>query len=268
MRISIVTISYNQAKFLEETIISVLEQNYGDVEYIVVDAGSTDGSRDIIEKYRSKISKIIFESDGGPADGLNKGFKLATGEIFGFLNADDVLEPRALSDVAHFFELSPSVDVVSGHSWVIDAGGKKRRRFYSDQFSIWMAVRQSSILSQASTFFRSQMFMKVGGFNIQNHIAWDGELFLDMAKAGAKFVCIDKFWSKFRVHQEGITGSGKLHMLYEQYCQYIFRKIVGRNARIGDGALLFFARILRKIKNPRDTFERLLHGSIYRSFTS
>ena len=84
MKFSIVTISYNQAQFLEQAIRSVIEQDYPDVEYIVVDPGSTDGSREIIERYRDRIDRIIFEPDKGPADGLNKGFAQATGDVFGF----------------------------------------------------------------------------------------------------------------------------------------------------------------------------------------
>ena len=89
MKISVVTISYNQACYLEQTIISVLNQDYENVEYIVVDPGSTDGSRDIIEKYRNRIQHIIYERDVGPADGLNKGFAVATGDVFYFINSDD-----------------------------------------------------------------------------------------------------------------------------------------------------------------------------------
>lgn len=125
MKISIVTISFNQTCFLEEAICSVLEQGYPNVEYIVVDPGSTDGSREIIERYSDRIDKVIFEPDEGPADGLNKGFAHASGDVFGFLNSDDVLEPGALSGAARYFEARPEVDVVSGHSWIIDEEGRK-----------------------------------------------------------------------------------------------------------------------------------------------
>ena len=94
MRISIVTISFNQVEYLEETILSVLNQSHSDFEYIVVDPGSIDGSREIIERYRDKISKIIFERDIGAADGLNNGFKYATGDILCYLNSDDTFLPK------------------------------------------------------------------------------------------------------------------------------------------------------------------------------
>ena len=92
MKFSIVTISFNQARFLERAIVSVIEQKGVELEYIVVDPGSTDGSRDIIERHRDLIAHVVFEKDKGPADGLNKGFSHATGSIYGYLNADDVLE--------------------------------------------------------------------------------------------------------------------------------------------------------------------------------
>jgi glycosyltransferase involved in cell wall biosynthesis len=100
MRISIVTLSYNQRAFLQDAIDSILQQGYPDLEFIVVDPGSTDGSRELFRSYGEQISHVIFEPDRGAADGLNKGFGLASGEVFGFLNADDFLLPGALHRVA------------------------------------------------------------------------------------------------------------------------------------------------------------------------
>lgn len=268
MKITIVTISYNQANYLEKAICSVIEQGYPNLEYIVIDPGSTDKSREIIERYRSRISKIIFDPDTGPADGLNKGFSAATGDVFGFLNSDDVLQEGALASVARYFQAMPSVDVISGHSGVINSSGFMMRTFYSDSFSLWMAARGASILSQASTFFRANIYHEVGGFNVENRIAWDGELFADMAILGAKFARVNEVWSNFRIHEDGITGSGKLHQLYEEYSDYIFRKIIGRDPIWIDRVTILFARLVRKFTNPLDTWERLLHGPIYRSCES
>ena len=91
MRVSIVTISFNQAPYLERALQSVLTQSYPDVEYIVVDPGSSDGSREIIERYRSRLAGVVLEPDNGPADGLNREFAQASGEVFGHPNPDDVL---------------------------------------------------------------------------------------------------------------------------------------------------------------------------------
>jgi glycosyltransferase involved in cell wall biosynthesis len=112
--LSIVTISFNQAKYLERTIHSVLGQNYPNIEYIVVDAGSTDGSREIVLRYRSRIDQLIFEPDEEPADGLNKGFSRASGEIFGYLNGDDLFLQNAFGIAARTFAAHPQADVVNG----------------------------------------------------------------------------------------------------------------------------------------------------------
>jgi len=186
MKVSIVTISFNQAEFLEEAILSVLNQDYSDIEYIVVDPGSTDGSREIIEKYREKISHILLDSDDGPADGLNKGFAVASGEIYGFLNADDILLDGAVSRFVDVFK-NHQIDVVSGHGYIIDSSSQKVRQLFSDRFNLKNYVYGSCVLLQQSTFFKMNMFNAVGGFNQNNCSCWDGELWFDMAVKGAKF---------------------------------------------------------------------------------
>lgn len=264
MKISIVTISFNQARFLERAICSIIEQDHKDMEYIVVDPGSTDGSRDIIEHYRDKIAKIIYETDNGPADGLNKGFANAHGEIFGFLNSDDVLEPNTLSRVVECFENHPDVDVISGHSWVIDAEGNIKRRFISDRFRLSLAVYNACILSQASTFFRATAFRRACGFNSENRLTWDSELFIDMALGGARFLLVPEYWSRFRVYEDSISGSGKPLCQYKTHHERIFRKIKGYEQNTLDRCLILVAGFIRKVLNPSDTIERLRHGPISR----
>lgn len=265
MKISVVTISYNQAQFLERAIQSVIDQNYPDLEYIVVDPGSTDGAREVIERYRDKIDKVLLDPDNGPADGLNKGFHCAQGEVFGFLNADDVLAPSAIKRVARFFSDHPEIDVVSGHCWIIDAEGNVRRRFYSDHYSLLMARYGASILAQPSTFFRAGMFRKALGFNVENRSNWDGELYVDMALAGARFALLPMFLSSYRVHQSSITGTGKLHAMHHTHGRRMFEKIARRSPGGVDIVLALGARLLRKLLNPRDTFERIRRGSIFRA---
>src|ERR1039458_8572545 len=135
-RVSIVTISFNQAPFLERAIRSVLEQDYGDIEYVVFDLGSPNGSRDIIEHYRPRISKIIFEPDTGPANGLNKGFSAASGDIFGYINSDDEYLPGAIAEAVTAFQARPHSDLIYAHSYIIDASGKVIRRSRSVPFNL------------------------------------------------------------------------------------------------------------------------------------
>ena len=262
MKISIVTISYNQAQFLEKTILSVINQKGCNIEYIVVDAGSTDGSHEIIKKYHEKISKIIFEVDSGPAEGLTKGFSHATGDIYYYLNSDDILEPNALKQVIYFIEQNPKVDVFIGNSYVVNSDGAIQRKFISDNFIKQLALYNASCISQASTFFRSNIFKKTGGFNQSNKVNWDGELLLDMMQAGANFLNVNLILSRFRVYPGSITGSRSSRIMTNQNFEKIFIKLKGRKPNRSDRALFILARLIRKLLNPVDTFERLRHGPI------
>jgi len=136
MKFSIVTISFNQAEFLERAILSVLNQDHDDIEYIVVDPGSTDGSRDIIERYRDRIDRIVFKPDRGAAEGLNNGMEGASGEILGFLNSDDVLMPGAISQIVHAFQANPDIDLVTGHAYIIDATNRPFAQILYRQISL------------------------------------------------------------------------------------------------------------------------------------
>lgn len=206
-KISIVTISYNQVKYLEECIISVLNQNYENLEYIIVDAGSTDGSRELINSYKSSFSKIIFEKDRGPADGLNKGFSHATGEILCYLNSDDILYSGAFNEVNNIFQKNKKIDVVNGHGYYINKKGKKIKKIFSSKFTLKNYLYENCIVIQQSSFFRSSIYKKTKGFNLNNKIAWDGELMLDFFKANGKFMVVQRFWSGFRIYDNSISGS-------------------------------------------------------------
>ena len=215
-------------EYIEKTILSVLEQNYKDLEYILVDAGSTDGSREIIEKYRNKISKIIYQSDKGPADGLNKGFAYATGEIFGFLNSDDELLPNSLNIIGGYLKANPQIDIVSGCGYFIDSNGMRIKRIVPSHLTPWLYIHGAVSVFQQGTFFRANSFKKAIGFNIHNKTCWDGELFLDMAILGARHSTIADDIANFRLHSEGITGSGRLLNSYQKDSLRLFYKVARR----------------------------------------
>lgn len=262
-RVSIVTISFNQAEFLERTIESVLAQDYPEIEYIVVDPGSTDGSREIIDRYRSRISKVILRPDRGAADGLNRGFAEATGEILGFLNSDDLLLPGAASQAAKFLDKHPDVGVVSGHSRLIGPDDRVLRNLYSDRMSVNRYVYGAVVLIQPSTFFRRKTFDQAGGFRPESKACWDGELFLEMARAGARFAIVDQFWSAYRLHEQSVTGSKSSAALIDQTEARIFLRVKGRKPRGYDTVLTYGYRLIRHVLNPRDTWERIRRGPVF-----
>ena len=242
MRISIVTLSYNQCAFLREAIDSVLEQGHSDLEYIVVDPGSTDGSRELIESYRERISHVVFEPDLGAADGLNKGFARANGEVFGFLNADDFLLPGALRRVDEFFQSYPQCDMVMGSGNVVDAHGRNLRHVRARDFSVQRYLYGGSSWLQQSTFVRRDAFRKSPGFNIDNRTSWDGELFVSLANMGAVVGHIDADLAAFRLHSASISGSNRMLDAYREDSKRIFRQIRGRDWRAADELLRFFYR--------------------------
>lgn len=241
-RVSLVTISFNQAEFVEQTILSVLAQDYPDIEYIVVDPGSTDGSREIIERYRPKIAKIIFRPDRGAADGLNCGFGEATGEILGFLNSDDFLLPGVIGRVVEYFQLHPQCDIVMGNGFIVDAHGRIQRHVRARDFTVWRYLYFGMRFLQQSTFFRAEAFRRCPGFNINNRSCWDGELFVTMVNAGAVVGYLDADLAVFRIHDASISGSGSLQDTYRKDCRRIFREIRGRDWRVTDELLRFFYR--------------------------
>lgn len=269
MRVSIVTISYNQARFLEQAICSVINQDYPDIEYIVVDPGSTDGSREIIEKYRNRIDKIIYERDEGPADGLNKGFTHATGEIFGYLNADDEYLPGTLRKVAMEFQKHADSEVIYGHGYIVDPAGNVIRRFYSNRITPWRFVHGGAVAMQQSTFFRKEAFLAVGGFNKSNPIWWDAELLLDFALARFKMVVVNDFWSKFTIHDQSI--SGQKYGKSKRKCKInsdriitherLYRKVTGHGYNYNTRIFMVIARIQKWVEHPKSTLWRMIEKS-------
>ncbi|MBN2117225.1 MAG: glycosyltransferase [Anaerolineales bacterium] len=257
MKVTIVTISYNQAVFLEKTILSVLSQDYTNIEYIVVDPGSTDGSRELIAKYRKKIDQIIFEPDNGPADGLNKGFHAATGDIFGYLNSDDILLPNAVSQIVQAFHKASKVSVISGHGMMIDANGYALKRVYSHRFNLKTYAYGACVLVQPASFFGRDQFFQVGGFNSLNHVSWDGELWVDLALKGAKFSRIHSCLAGFRVHRNSITGSGKFEAEIQKQHARICQK-TGIDPRSNLRRKVIWA--LHRLSDPKTTAARMFDG--------
>lgn len=264
MKISIVTISYNQASFLPRAIDSILSQQGDfDLEYIVVDPGSTDGSREIIDSYGSDIDERIYRPDQGPADGLNSGFRLATGDVLGYLNADDLLLPGTLATVARYFRSSGAQDVYYGHGVVVDGDDNVLRKCFSDSFSLKYVAHRSCVVVQPSTFFLAQAYRKTRGFNVDNRSNWDGELLVDLALAGASFEKVNAFLSGYRLHGDSITGTGRLEMLHSVHGENMRHKIAQATGRIYPRKYDVLYRVLKHLKAPRATYERVLRGPIF-----
>lgn len=263
MMFSIVTISFNQAEFLERTILSVIGQTGVEVEYIVVDPGSTDGSREIIDRYKERISHVVYERDGGPADGLNRGFALASGDIYCYLNSDDTLAPDALLRVAQFFARRPEFDVVCGHAWVTDRFDNRLRRVWSEPYRRRSVAYGAAVQIQPSTFVRRAAYLKTSGFNVENTSSWDAELLLDLYLSGSRIGIINAFLSTYRLHSVSITNSGRMLALAQQASDARFRRLMGRSKRPFDIAVATALRLGKHLRKPSACWERIMKGPVF-----
>ena len=210
MVIGIVTISYNQGRFLKQAMESVRVGGGNEVEYVIVDPGSFDGSRDIIQHAGSRFTTVILEPDHGPADGLNKGFAgLKRAAVCGYLNADDRLAPDALDYVCWYFDEHPKVDVLFGSILIIDQNGRPSLRARRVQrFSLREYSEGISGIWQPATFFRRETFLKTTGFNVANKTCWDSELVVDMVLGGASVGYTERILGDFRIYEGSLTNGG------------------------------------------------------------
>ncbi len=200
-RISVVTPSFNQRPFLEATLRSVLVQAYPNLEYIVIDGGSTDGSVEIIQRYASRLDHWVSEPDGGHTNGLIKGFARATGEILCYLNSDDVFEPWTLREVAQFFEAHPDAAVVYGDGLWVDIAGRPLKPKKEHPFNRFIWLHDHDFIPQPSACWRRSLYEGVGGLDPTFRLAMDADLFIRFAER-APFHHVRRPWSRMRLYPE------------------------------------------------------------------
>jgi glycosyltransferase involved in cell wall biosynthesis len=200
--VSIVTPSYNQARYLEETIQSVLGQDYPNLEYLIVDGGSTDGSREIIERYQDRLAWWVSEPDRGQTDAINKGFARARGEIFAWLNSDDTYEPGAISEAVAYLQAHPEVGMVYGDANLIDENGALIGKFPARQTDYRRLRRGYVHIPQQAAFFRASLWREVGPLDDTFYFAMDYDLWVRIARR-APLRYQPRTWANFRLHASG-----------------------------------------------------------------
>jgi glycosyltransferase involved in cell wall biosynthesis len=202
--VSIVTPSYNQAEYLEETIQSVLSQTYANIEYILVDGASTDGSLDIIRKYESRLARWISEKDKGQTDAINKGFALAKGEIIGWINSDDILLPEAVGKAVAYLQAHAQVGLVYGDANYIDEKSRVIGKFPAAQTDLPKLRRGYVHIPQQASFFRKALWDQVGPLDDSFYFAMDYDLWTRLA-AVSELKYIPDTWASFRLHADAKT---------------------------------------------------------------
>jgi glycosyltransferase involved in cell wall biosynthesis len=224
--ISIVTPSYEQGRYLERTIYSVLNQNYPGLEYVVQDGGSRDETREVLEHFDEPLSHWASEPDDGQADAINRGFAHTKGEIMAYLNSDDLLLPGSLAYVARYFAAHPRVDAVYGHRILIDEN--------DGQIGVWVTPRHddqiltyADYIPQETLFWRRELWEKAGArIDTSLKFAVDWDLLLRFREAGAHIVRLPRFLGAFRVHDEQKTGNQQ--RLCDEESDRLRQRVLGR----------------------------------------
>ena len=255
--VSVVTINYNQGRFLGDAIADVAAQTHLSWQHIIVDPGSTDGSSELYKPLRSDPRYVVIERpDRGPADGLNKGFAAATGDIFYYLNADDRVLPHAFQSAVGL--LAPRLHqplAIAAHGRVIAEGGALVRPVRTDALTLRGYAFGANVVVQQSTFLTREAFERAGGFNLENKVCWDGELLVDLLMNGGRFERTDDVWGLFRIYGGSITGSQQLADVLTQENARLFEKIVGRPMRRRDHLEAGIRRGLKHASSPRLALE-------------
>lgn len=234
--LSIVTPSYNQERFIDETIKSVISQK-GDfnIDYIVIDGKSTDGSIDIIKKYDTLLTqgewsvkcrginyRWVSESDKGQADAIAKGFRMAEGNIFAYLNSDDIYQPGALGHVAAFFGLHPDVGMVYGDVNYMDEYGSTMGEYPTEPFD-YKRLAVCNFIGQPSAFFTKDAYEEVGGMDVNLQYVMDHDLWIKLAQK-VRIEYLPELLSSFRIHKEAKSVSRQQAFLnFQESLQTIFR---------------------------------------------
>ena len=198
--VSIITPSFNQARYLEETLNSVLEQDYPKLEYIVIDGASTDGSQDMLRKYADRLAWWVSENDSGQAEAINKGLARARGEIVAWLNSDDAYLPGAISAAVRAFEENPDAVLVYGNMLAVDEHGETLNILRYGQLDL-EDLLCFQIIGQPAVFFRREALEKAGVLDASYHFMLDHHLWLRIALHG-RILHVDKTWAAARFHAE------------------------------------------------------------------
>jgi glycosyltransferase involved in cell wall biosynthesis len=234
-KISVVTPSFNHGMYIEETILSVLGQNYPNLEYIIIDGGSTDNSVEIIKKYECHLTHWVSERDKGQTEAINKGFRRCTGDIVAYLNSDDVYEPGVFQLVNDFFCDNPDVKMIYGDAEIIDANGNYLCHRHELPFDRMMGafIGFGLLIPQPTAFWKRDIFDKVGYFNESYNFGMDSEFWSRVAFDGT-IKHIDVLMAKARYHDNSKTVTNFRTRNTQAEEEYILEK---RNSHRRCGAI-------------------------------
>lgn len=224
--ISVITPSFNQAQFLERTILSVLNQDYANLDYIIIDGGSTDGSLEIIRKYEPHITYWVSEPDKGQAHAINKGLKRATGEWLAWQNSDDIFYPGAFKSFAQMAQKNPCVDLIIGNMDLIDSVGQVLRDIKYVRPTYRSLLAEGMVLTNQAAFWRRRVHDEIGYLDETLDCGFDYEWFLRLLRKKMA-AHVNVTWGGLRLHEDTKTHKRQT-VFVEEYRQILQGRKVSR----------------------------------------
>lgn len=254
--VSIITPSYNQGKYIRRTIESVLNQDYKNIEYIIIDGKSTDNTINILEEYSNKLT-YISETDGGQSEAINKGFKMAKGEIVAWLNSDDMYEHNCISKVVKIFKRNKHLGLLYGDGYLCDKNDNSKMRFpFIQRFDEWILTNIWDYILQPATFFRKSFLNKINYLNSDLKYCMDWDLWIRLSKISDVYYLQEPL-AYSRIYEETKTSSGGKERLKE--IRNLMRYHSGKKYPIG--YLFYYTEWLYQ-KNNTGLLKRIIFGSI------
>jgi len=247
-KISVVVPSFNQSDFIERTILSIINQGYPNLELIIIDGKSSDSTIEILKRYDAHISKWVSEKDNGQSDAVNKGLKMATGEIIGWINSDDVYLNNCLFQANHYFKNNPDVGIVFANYYYIDTNDYilSRRKEIKFDFNTYIWTRDC-YHANCSGFFSNDTFLKIGYLDTKLHYSMDYEFYI---RAYSKGIIIDhknEIWSGYRLHESSKSVASNEKQVKDT--ELILSKLgFHRTSKIRNLVYYSFYTILRLLK--------------------
>lgn len=278
-KISIVTPSYNQGQYIEETILSVIGQGYPNLEYIIIDGGSSDETVDIIKKYEASITYWVSEKDKGQSHAINKGFARATGDILAWLNSDDMYMPGTLNKVVTM--LRPAANaIVFGNCLHFNEGGTQFVAWGSDVVNFAkQSLENVDFISQPSAFWTRKTWETVGSLSEDLHFAFDWEWFLRARQNSTEFIATNNCFSLFRIHNQHKTGVGGLKRqqeilsIYNRFSKHyarLYEMVMQEHYNERNWSIRIARKYLqlRKMDNTKSDILKLMYPKKFKDYTS